>query len=403
MSDGPSILLESARTYLARGYAVIPVPARKKIPVLKGWTDLRLSESDLPAHFNGTGNIGVLLGEPSGWLVDVDLDCEEAVALAPKFLPPTGAMSGRPGKPASHWWYVCDGMKTRKHQDPVSKKMIVELRSTGAQTVVGPSIHPSGEPYDPLDGDPAVVDAGELAAAVAALAEAVTEARHGRKEAIVSQPPSLRSDRFPAGDAVLRRAAAYLDRIPPAISGSGGHSQTYTAATAMVHGFALDPEAAFSLLWDRYNPRCDPPWSEKELRHKVTDAANKPHDRPLGWLRDAQKAEDLGGVDLSGFMAAPAKPSEDTAGPDEDTPVDPGPLPERYLAVPGFISEVMAFNKETAHRWQPMLALAGAMCLQAVLAGRKVRDERGNRTNLYVVCLAGSGSGKDNARLINKA
>lgn len=86
MSDGPSILLESARTYLARGYAVIPVPARKKIPVLKGWTDLRLSESDLPAHFNGTGNIGVLLGEPSGWLVDVDLDCEEAVALAPKFL-----------------------------------------------------------------------------------------------------------------------------------------------------------------------------------------------------------------------------------------------------------------------------------------------------------------------------
>ena len=45
--------------------------------------------------------------------------------------------------------------------------------------VVGPSIHPSGEPYDPLDGEPAVVDAGELAAAVAALAEAVTEARHG--------------------------------------------------------------------------------------------------------------------------------------------------------------------------------------------------------------------------------
>ena len=59
------------------------------------------------AHFNGTGNIGVLLGEPSGWLIDVDLDCDEAVALAPKFLPPTGATSGRPGKPASHWWYVC--------------------------------------------------------------------------------------------------------------------------------------------------------------------------------------------------------------------------------------------------------------------------------------------------------
>ena len=403
MSDGPSILLESARTYLARGYAVIPVPARKKIPVLKGWTELRLSESDLPAHFNGTGNIGVLLGQPSGWLVDVDLDCEEAVSLAPKFLPPTGATSGRPGKPASHWWYVCEGAKTRKHQDPVSKKMIAELRSTGAQTIVGPSIHPSGEPYDPLDGEPAVVDAGGLAAAVAALAEAVTEARHGRKERERSQSLPLGTPTFLADDAMLRRAAAYLDRIPPAISGSGGHSQTYAAATAMVHGFGLDPDAAFNLLWDRYNPRCDPPWSEKELRHKVSDAASKPHDKPLGWLRNSQKAEDLGGVDLSGFMAAPAKSADDSSHSDDDAPVDPGPLPERFLEVPGFITEVMSFNKETAHRWQPMLALAGAMCLQAVLAGRKVRDERGNRTNLYVVCLAGSGSGKDNARMINKA
>ena len=169
MSDSPSTLLGAARSYFSRGYAVIPVPAGKKIPVLKGWTDLRLAERDLPLHFNGTGNIGVLLGEPSGWLVDVDLDCEEAIALAPQFLPPTGAMTGRPGKPASHWWYICEGAKTRKHQDPVSKKMIVEFRSTGAQTVIGPSIHPSGEPYDPLDGDPAVADAAELAACVAAL------------------------------------------------------------------------------------------------------------------------------------------------------------------------------------------------------------------------------------------
>jgi len=399
MSDGPSILLESARTYLSRGYAVIPVPARKKIPVLKGWTDLRLSESDLPAHFNGIGNIGVLLGEPSGWLVDVDLDCEEAVALAPKFLPPTGATSGRPGKPASHWWYVCEGIKTRKHQDPVSKKMIVELRSTGAQTVVGPSIHPSGEPYDPLDGEPAVVDAGELAAAGAALAEAVTEARHGRKEAITSQPPSLRSDRVSASDAVLRRAAAYLDRIPPAISGSGGHSQTYAAATAMVHGFGLDPETAFQLLWDRYNPRCQPPWSEKELRHKVSDAASKPHDRPHGWLRDADPAE-ASDVDLSGFNPEPRRAVVER--PRSERPPDPGSFPDHLLRVPGFIEQVVAYNLATATRPQPVLALAAAICLQAVLAARKVRDERGNRTNVYCVGVAPSGAGKDNARKVNK-
>ncbi|GMV27145.1 MAG: hypothetical protein AMXMBFR58_31760 [Phycisphaerae bacterium] len=86
---------------------------------------------------------------------------------------------------------------------------------------------------------------------------------------------------------VERRAAAYLDRIPPAISGSGGHGQAYAAATAMVHGFGLDPTVALALLRDRYNPRCQPPWTDKELMHKIDDAAAKPHDKPFGWLRDA--------------------------------------------------------------------------------------------------------------------
>jgi len=399
MSDGPSNLLDAARWYLARGYAPIPVPAGTKVPVLKGWTDLRLADADLPLHFNGTGNIGVLLGAPSGWLVDVDLDCEEAVALAPEFLPPTGATSGRPGKPASHWWYVCAGAKTRKHQDPVSRKMLVELRSTGAQTVVGPSIHPSGETYDALEGEPAVVDTGALGAAVAALAQAVIDRRHGRKETIASQPRPLGSDRFIATDAGVRRAEAYLDRVPPAISGSGGHGQTYAAATAMVHGFGLDADAAFRLLWDRYNPRCDPPWTEKELRHKVSDAASKPHDRPHGWLRDAGPVE-ASDVDLSGFD--PERPRAIGERARCERPADPGPFPDHLLRVPGLIEQVVSFNLATATRPQPVLALAAGICLQAVLAARKVRDERGNRTNVYCVGVAPSGAGKDNARKVNK-
>ncbi|MBA4173918.1 MAG: hypothetical protein C0511_15005, partial [Hyphomicrobium sp.] len=39
--------------------------------------------------------------------------------------------------------------------------------------------------------------------------------------------------------------------------------------------------------------------------HKVNDAATKPHDRPFGWLRDSQRAEDLRGVDLSAFVVNP--------------------------------------------------------------------------------------------------
>ena len=45
----------------------------------------------------------------------------------------------------------------------------------------------------------------------------------------------------------------------------------------------------------------------------------------------------------------------------------------------------------------PNLALAfcGALALQALLAGRKVRDQGDNRTNLYLLALAYSSVGKD--------
>jgi hypothetical protein len=392
-SEQPDNLLAAARLYLSRGYLPVPLPIGEKAPRLRGWTKLRLSEEDLPRHFNGTCNIGLLLGEPSGWLVDVDMDCPEAVELAPEYLPPTGAMSGRASSPRSHWWYICPGVRTKKHTLPDTKQSIVEVRSTGAQTVVGPSTHPSGDMYDPLDGEPASVEPEALASAVRALAEAVIRQRGGIAHASQPQAKPVHGD-----DTIVARAEAYLDRIPPAISGAGGHNQTYAAATAMVHGFALEPEAALHLLLDRYNPRCEPPWSEKELRHKVEDAAAKPHNRPLGWLRDA-KRDPVDDVDLSEFT--PLIDSDEPE-PKSERPLDPGPFPDRLLRVPGLVEDVVAHNLATATRAQPVLALAAAICLQAVLAARKVRDERGNRTNLYCVGVASSGAGKDHARKVNK-
>ena len=45
---------------------------------------MRLKAETIDDHFNGTlQNVGVLLGEPSDWLIDVDLDHPRAVELAP--------------------------------------------------------------------------------------------------------------------------------------------------------------------------------------------------------------------------------------------------------------------------------------------------------------------------------
>src|SRR4051794_23956078 len=87
--------LEAAKAYVRQGCSVIPVPDRSKNPGLPEWQKLRLTESDLPQHFNGRRqNLGLLLGEASGGLVDVDCDTSQAVALAPLILPETHARFG---------------------------------------------------------------------------------------------------------------------------------------------------------------------------------------------------------------------------------------------------------------------------------------------------------------------
>ena len=65
----------------------------------------------------------------------------------------------------------------------------------------------------------------------------------------------------------------YVDACPEAISGQGGHNATFKVAVALVRGFDLRPDEALPFL-QRYNQRCAPPWTERELRHKL-DSADK--------------------------------------------------------------------------------------------------------------------------------
>jgi hypothetical protein len=74
----------------------------------------------------------------------------------------------------------------------------------------------------------------------------------------------------------IERAQAYLTRIEGAVSGQGGHDQTFRAACVLVQRFGLTVDEAFPLLWE-WNRTCVPPWSEKELLHKLQDASRLSH------------------------------------------------------------------------------------------------------------------------------
>ncbi|MDA2912980.1 bifunctional DNA primase/polymerase [Acidobacteriia bacterium AH_259_A11_L15] len=170
--------LDGVRDYLRRGWAVVPVARGEKAPRVKDWPSLRLTEADVPAYFSGSENVGVILGEASGGLIDLDLDTLQARLLAPAFLPRTEAVLGRPSNPASHWLYLADPLVgSAKFQD-TDGKTLLELRSSGCQTVFPPSQH-SGEIVAWYkDGEPARSDGEALRRCARKLAVAALLARH---------------------------------------------------------------------------------------------------------------------------------------------------------------------------------------------------------------------------------
>src|SRR5215217_1927408 len=93
----------AAAALIRRGVAVIPVPAGEKKASLRGWESLRITEEEIPNYWTNGQNVGLLCGKPSGGRVDVDLDADEAVKLAGRFLPAT-LTSGRKSRPHSHCW-----------------------------------------------------------------------------------------------------------------------------------------------------------------------------------------------------------------------------------------------------------------------------------------------------------
>lgn len=79
------------------------------------------------------------------------------------------------------------------------------------------------------------------------------------------------------------RIAKYVAGTAPAISGQDGHKRTLSVARTLFNGFSLSEQDTLRWL-SEFSKRCDPPWSEKELIHKVKSAATASYDRSSGWM-----------------------------------------------------------------------------------------------------------------------
>ena len=102
------------------------------------------------------------------------------------------------------------------------------------------------------------------------------------QQAATGQPaprPPAAADRV-SYPAAIEHAQKYLATMDASIEGDKGSDRLIKAASVLVNDFALSDGEAFDLLMTEFNPRCQPPWSDAEVRHKIVDAHKNPPHRP---------------------------------------------------------------------------------------------------------------------------
>jgi len=104
-------------------------------------------------------------------------------------------------------------------------------------------------------------------------------------------------------------------------------------------------------------------------------------------------------IDMSAFFAKLKEKKVKKENPFEN----PGEFPADLLTIPGIIDDIIRLDLKTAPYPNRVLAFTGALAFMSFLIGRKVRDKRNTFSNIYLIALANSGTGKDHPRKVNSA
>lgn len=347
--------------WLNRGVLCVPINRGNKKPRGgEGWNKLRITEETINEFFKSSDNIGGLWGRPSSWIVDVDLDCDEAVSIARVLLPRTFTY-GRGQRPATHYLYKCVDVATQKWIDE-KKEMVVELRSTGSQSVLPPSIHPDDDRF------------------------AIEEDR----EFTSITPVSLRL--------LVGRIAALsiLARHYPA--GGGRHDYVSAMAGALSHAGMNDNDVviACGAVLDACNDRES---DAEQRRRTILNTIGKSKDnsnRTYGWPKLGEYMSALALSNIKRWLTRDSAPMPEVIREIEKAPVYQ--LPKHLLTPPGLVGDIMRWSSSYAYVKQPVIDLATAlMCVSMVSLNRYVVAKWTTPLQPYMMVMAPTSGGKETA------
>lgn len=365
-------LLEAALHYAALGYRVFPCIPGEKAPLTEhGFHDATTDPTQIEAWWARHPDANIGMSTAGLLVIDIDGpdnpwpdDSARAQDLA------CGAVSFTPRGGRHYIFRQPAGRAWKNTTGKIAPK--VDTRADGGYIVAPPSMV-DGKRYRWAEGT-ALSEPGRLHEPTDWVTElldglggngSVSGAPRGDDRAPEGAEPDGGGNTIPAGqrNATLARLAGGMRRQ------------------------GMGQEEILAALTQTNLLRCQSPLPAREVERIASSIARYEPDQITVAVIENHWAQD---ADVS---AAAEEASQAV--------VDPGPLPLELLRVPGFISEVMDYCLETAPYPNVAMAFAGALALQAVLAGRKVRDPGDNRTNIYILGLAHSSAGKDRPRRVN--
>lgn len=358
----------------------MPVPLRPGLKKPKtredeSWNKVRITEANIDEYFEDGDNVGGLWGKPSGWIVDIDLDWDEAAVMAPAILPPT-FVYGRLSRPNTHYLYRCRDIKTFKRGTfGKNGSVIVEVRSTGTQSVLPPSVHPDGERFE-INKD-----------------TGFTVITKNKLERLVNR---------------LAAAAVFVRHYP---DGGGRHDYVHALTGALLWA-QWDPEGVATFMLALLNAVSDREDDIGQRERTVINTIEKysEGEKVNGWptleqwipeqdVRSCKKWCMLRGTGPTvSLLSKDSDEAEEV--PDELpelTSENVNPLPS--LTVPGLVGRIAAWVHRGSYANQPLLDLGAAFTILALATQNKYIIQSSNTPlSPFFMALSRTGGGKDSAR-----
>ena len=395
---------------VANGYPILPImPGTKKPGRFRNgvWSDYpdwpRHAERPTTEHELGAwstwsdAGVGIVCGP----VVAVDIDIAEAeLALELERL----ARARLGDTPALRIGRAPKRLLVYRASAPFAGIRRAPIEALGlGQQFVAHAIHPdTGRPYEWPEENLGDLDIGDLPAVGEAAVRAFLD------EALAMVPDHLKPARLAAAPSASagpsHSQAGTLAAIREALAWIPNADLDYDSWVRV--GLALkgalgDAGADLYASWSAQSGKDDPAFTAKTwagLKAERIGAGTIYHlAMERGWRPDPALVLD---------GAAPADTVHPAAGllasvqqpPALSAP--PAPAPFELRVPDGILADMVGYMVSTARRPQPLLSLGASLCALGALMGRKYRTETNLRSNLYVVGIADSGSGKNHAREI---